>query len=171
MVDEDNNDVQPGQEGELWLQGPVIFRGYHNNPTADKDSFENGWYKTGDVGVFKNGLFYIVDRRKELIKYKGMQVAPAELEALLISHEDILDAAVIGVDGEGTEVPRAYVVADPKKISEQQIKDFVKKNVAQYKQLRGGVVFLPEIPKSPSGKILRKDLRVLAKKEAPKAKL
>jgi len=100
-----------------------------------------------------------------------MQVAPAELEALLISHDDILDAAVIGVEGEGTEVPRAYVVADPKKISEQQIKDFVKKNVAQYKQLRGGVVFLPEIPKSPSGKILRKDLRAAAKKETPKAKL
>ena len=171
MVDEENKDVEPGQEGELWLKGPVIFRGYHNNPVADRDSFEDGWYKTGDVGVFKNNLFYIVDRRKELIKYKGMQVAPAELEALLISHDDILDAAVIGVEGEGTEVPRAYVVADPKKISEQQIKDFVKKNVAQYKQLRGGVVFLPEIPKSPSGKILRKDLRAAAKKETPKAKL
>jgi acyl-CoA synthetase (AMP-forming)/AMP-acid ligase II len=173
MVDEDNQDVAPGAEGELWLQGPVIFRGYHNNPVADRDSFENGWYKTGDVGVFKNGLFYIVDRRKELIKYKGMQVAPAELEALLISHDDILDAAVIGVEAEGTEVPRAYVVADPKKISEQQIKDFVKKNMAGYKQLRGGVVFMAEIPKSPSGKILRKDLRVIAKAEAaaPKAKL
>lgn len=173
MVDEENKDVEPGQEGELWLQGPVIFKGYHNNPAADADSFEDGWYNTGDVGVFKkeNSLFYIVDRRKELIKYKAMQVAPAELEALLISHDDILDAAVIGVEGEGTEVPRAYVVADKNKISEQDIKDFVKKNVAGYKQLRGGVIFLSEIPKSPSGKILRKDLRAAAKLENTKAKL
>jgi acyl-coenzyme A synthetase/AMP-(fatty) acid ligase len=100
-----------------------------------------------------------------------MQVAPAELEALLVSHPDILDAAVIGVESEGTEVPRAYVVADPKQINEQAVKDFVKKNAAQYKQLRGGVVFIEAIPKSASGKILRKDLRAMAKKEVPKAKL
>ena len=102
---------------------------------------------------------------QELIKYKGLQVAPAELEALLISHPDIADAAVIGVDGGGTELPRAYVVADKKKISEAQIQDFVRDNAATHKQLRGGVVFLQAIPKSPSGKILRKDLRILAQKE------
>ena len=95
-------------------------------------------------------------------------MAPAELEALLLSHPQILDAAVIGVDSpaEHTEVPRAYVVADKSKISEAQIKDFVKSNVAPYKQLRGGVVFIDAIPKSPSGKILRKDLRIMAKEEA-----
>lgn len=101
-------------------------------------------------------------------------MAPAELEALLISHDLIADAAVIGVDGtgndEGTEVPRAYVVADQSKISEGQIKDFVKANAAKHKQLRGGVIFLGEIPKSASGKILRKDLRILAKRDF-KAKL
>jgi 4-coumarate--CoA ligase len=103
---------------------------------------------------------------QELIKYKGLQVAPAELEALLLSHPLIADAAVIGVPGNDTELPRAYVVADQKKISGEEIKEFVKKNVSGYKQLRGGVIFLPEIPKSPSGKILRKDLRVMAQKEA-----
>ena len=108
---------------------------------------------------------------QELIKYKGLQVAPAELEALLISHPQIQDAAVIGVEAEGTEVPRAYVVADPKEISEQQIKNFVKENVAQYKQLRGGVVFMDAIPKSPAGKILRKDLRELVKKEQLRSRL
>jgi hypothetical protein len=88
-----------------------------------------------------------------LIKYKGIQVAPAELEALLISHPDIADAAVIGVEAEGTEVPRAYVVADQKKMSAEKIAAFVKENVASYKQLRGGVIFLDVIPKSPSGKV------------------
>lgn len=103
-----------------------------------------------------------------MIKYKGLQVAPAELEAHLISHDLILDAAVIGVpapDGSGNELPRAYVVADKNKMNEQQIKDFVKGSFAQHKQLRGGVVYLSAIPKSPSGKILRRELRLLAKKE------
>ena len=105
---------------------------------------------------------------QELIKYKGIQVAPAELEALLLSHDLINDAAVIGVpapDGSGNELPRAYVVADKSTITEQQIKDYVKQNLAQHKQLRGGVIWLDAIPKSPSGKILRRELRELAKKE------
>jgi len=119
-------------------------------------------------------MFYVVDRKKELIKYKGLQVAPAELEALLLSHPLVLDAAVIGVpapDGSGNELPRAYVVADRSKIDEAAIKDFVKSNAAQYKQLRGGVVYLDAIPKTASGKILRKDLREMAKLEAEAASL
>lgn len=167
LVDDDGNDVEVGKPGEVLVQGPVVCQGYHKNEAANKESFTGDWFHTGDIAEFRNGLFYIVDRKKELIKYKGLQVAPAELEALLLSHPDILDAAVIGVDTEdGTnEVPRAYVVADPKKINEAAIKDYVKNNVASHKQLRGGVIFMKEIPKSPSGKILRKDLRVLAKKE------
>jgi 4-coumarate--CoA ligase len=106
---------------------------------------------------------------QELIKYKGLQVAPAELEALLLSHPKILDAAVIGIDVPGTEIPRAYVVTGGD-LTEKEIKAFVKEHVADYKQLRGGVVFIDAIPKSPSGKILRKDLRELAKK-GPTAKL
>jgi len=169
IVDENSNDVEPGQEGELLLSGPVVFRGYHNNPEANKDAFDSdGFFRTGDVGVFKNGLFYIVDRKKELIKYKGNQVAPAELEAFLISHPDIADAAVIGIEAEGTEVPRAYVVADQTKISAAQIEKHVKDHLSSHKQLRGGVVFLDAIPKSASGKILRKDLRLLAKETKSK---
>jgi 4-coumarate--CoA ligase len=96
-----------------------------------------------------------------------MQIAPAELEALLLKHEDILDAAVIGVPSdEGTsEVPRAYVVADKSRITAEQIKDYVRSNAAPHKQLRGGCIFLDAIPKSPAGKILRKDLRELAKRQ------
>ncbi|PSN69038.1 4-coumarate-CoA ligase-like protein [Corynespora cassiicola Philippines] len=167
IIDDDGNDVEPGFPGEVLIKGPVVCKGYHKNPSANKEAFTGDWFYTGDIAEFRNGLFYIVDRKKELIKYKGLQVAPAELEALLVNHPDILDAAVIGVDtDDGTnEVPRAYVVADKKKITEEAIKEYVKKNVASHKQLRGGVVFLDAIPKSPSGKILRKDLRVLAKRE------
>jgi 4-coumarate--CoA ligase len=167
IVDDDGRDVEPGRPGEVLVKGPVVCKGYYQNEEANKENFSGEWFCTGDIAEFRNGLFYIVDRKKELIKYKGLQVAPAELEALLLNHDDILDAAVIGVEIEdGTsEAPRAYVVADQKKISGQQIVEYVKAHVANHKQLRGGVVFLDVIPKSPSGKILRKDLRVLAKRE------
>ena len=167
IVDDDGKDVEPGKPGEVLVKGPVVCKGYYQNGAANEEAFTDDWFHTGDIAEFRDGLFYIVDRKKELIKYKGLQVAPAELEALLLNHDDILDAAVIGVDADGgtNEVPRAYVVADAKTISGQQIIDYVKKNVASHKQLRGGVVYLDAIPKSPSGKILRKDLRILAKRE------
>ncbi|KAG9205350.1 hypothetical protein G6514_008929 [Epicoccum nigrum] len=167
IVDDDGRDVEPGKPGEVLVKGPVVCKGYYQNEAANNEAFTDDWFHTGDIAEFRNGLFYIVDRKKELIKYKGLQVAPAELEALLLNHDDILDAAVIGVDADGgtNEVPRAYVVADKAKISGQQIVKYVKENVASHKQLRGGVVFLDAIPKSPSGKILRKDLRLLAKRE------
>ncbi|KAI1840584.1 hypothetical protein JX266_013188 [Neoarthrinium moseri] len=171
LIDEDGKSVEQGKEGEILVRGPLVIKGYWKNPKADAESFKDGWFHTGDIGVFRDGWLYIVDRKKELIKYKGTQVAPAELEAILLSHPKILDAAVIGVAGDGTELPRAYVVADPKQISADEIKGFVAKQVAKYKQLRGGVVFIQAIPKSPSGKILRKDLRLLAKKESQPAKL
>ncbi|KAF2829715.1 4-coumarate-CoA ligase-like protein [Ophiobolus disseminans] len=166
LVDDDGKDVEPGQPGEVLVKGPVVCKGYYENDAANKEAFTGDWFHTGDIAVFLNGLFYIVDRKKELIKYKGLQVAPAELEALLLSHPDILDAAVIGVEvDDGTnEVPRAYVVADSTKIDAKGIVAFVKGKVANHKQLRGGVVFLDAVPKSPAGKILRKDLRVLAKR-------
>jgi len=172
MVDDDDKDVEPGQPGEMWCKGPIVTQGYWKNDKANKDSFKQGWFCTGDIGVFKDGFFFIVDRKKELIKYKGNQVAPAELEALLLSHPKILDAAVIGVPGEGTEVPRAYIVANPQEISEQQILEWFKtQGVARYKFLRGGVKFIEAIPKSPTGKILRKMLRDQAKAEFQTSKL
>ncbi|KAH8661429.1 hypothetical protein BGZ60DRAFT_413175 [Tricladium varicosporioides] len=173
LVDDDGIDVKGGQPGELLVKGPVVTKGYYGNALATRDSFTDGWFCTGDIGIWKNGLPYIVDRKKELIKYKGLQVAPAELEALLLSHPKIADAAVIGVDTAATEVPRAYVVKGPGgEVTEEEILEFVKGQVADYKRLRGGVVFLDVVPKSPSGKILRKDLRELAKKDrVVKAKL
>ncbi|KAI1331011.1 acetyl-CoA synthetase-like protein [Xylariaceae sp. FL0255] len=171
IVDDDEKDVKPGEPGEIWVKGPVVTKGYWKNDKANSEAFHDGWFRTGDIGTFKDGYFYIVDRKKELIKYKGSQVAPAELEAKLLAHPKILDVAVIGVQGEDTEVPRAYVVANQKEISAKEIMDWLGKQVASYKQLRGGVVFLDAIPKSASGKILRKDLREMAKRDSPSAKL
>ncbi|KAI4632618.1 uncharacterized protein J4E87_002092 [Alternaria ethzedia] len=168
LVDDEGGDVEQGMAGEVLVKGPVVCKGYYQNEEADREAFtHDGWFHTGDIAEFRNGMFYIVDRKKELIKYKGLQVAPAELEAVLLSHPLVLDAAVIGVltDDGTNEVPRAYVVADKSKISSEDVIEFVKGKVAGHKQLRGGVIFLDEIPKSPAGKILRKDLRALAERE------
>ncbi|KAL9115668.1 MAG: hypothetical protein Q9227_000036 [Pyrenula ochraceoflavens] len=165
VIDDEGVDVKPGEAGELCCKGPIITKGYYKRPDATAAAFfEDGWFRTGDIGLVKDSLVYIVDRKKELIKYKGLQVAPAELEGLLLSHPLIADAAVIGVPGEGTELPRAYIVADQAKISGAEVVAYVKANVASHKQLRGGVVFIDSIPKSASGKILRKDLRICAQK-------
>lgn len=178
-------EVAVGEVGELYMKGPNVFQGYHNNPSATADCLSSdGWFRTGDVGYQdKNGNFYITDRVKELIKYKGFQVAPAELEGILVDHEAIDDVAVIGVESEahGTEVPVAYIVRSAKSkasgISAEQeaanIIQWLDGKVAYHKRLRGGVRFIDAIPKSVSGKILRRVLKQQAKEEAaaPKAKL
>ena len=167
IIDENDKDISDSSRGEMLIGGPLIAPGYHNKPEITAESFVDGWYHTGDIGLAEENRHYIVDRKKELIKYKGQQVAPAELEALLTSHERIADAAVIGiwVEEQDTEVPKAYIVSK-REISAQEIIDFVKNELAPYKQLRGGVEFVDEIPKSASGKILRKELRDRGKKTA-----
>jgi acyl-CoA synthetase (AMP-forming)/AMP-acid ligase II len=138
------------------------MKGYLNNPEATAITIDDdGWLHTGDIGhVDADGHFYIVDRLKELIKYKGFQVPPAELEALLLTHPAVADAAVIGIpDVEAGELPKGYVVLKPGvEASEDEIKGFVADAVASYKQLRI-VEFIDTIPKSASGKILRRELR------------
>jgi len=171
-IDEEDSDVEPGKPGELIVQGDIVTNGYYNNPKATKESFRDGWFYTGDIAVERDGKFYIVDRKKEIFKYKGLQVAPAEIEGLLDTHPKIQEAAVVGVPQSGDgEVPRAYVVADPLVISEDEIKRFVLEKLAPYKQLRGGVVFVDELPKSAIGKILRRELREQAKREMRTSKL
>ncbi|KAH7148520.1 hypothetical protein EDB81DRAFT_465225 [Dactylonectria macrodidyma] len=162
--------------GELWLTGPTIMRGYWRNAAATNEVFVidgdgTRWLRTGDVAYveeFASGtLFHIVDRVKELIKVKGLQVAPAELEALLLERDDVADAAVIGVTINGEEVPRGYIVKTPnaKDTTEDDIASWLAARVARHKWLVGGVVFIDAIPKIPSGKILRKTLRERAKRE------
>jgi acyl-CoA synthetase (AMP-forming)/AMP-acid ligase II len=171
LVDpETGEEVGPGGRGELWVKGPNVMAGYLNNAEATAATLDDeGYLHTGDVAeVTPDGVFFIVDRVKELIKYKGYQVPPAELEALLLTHEGIADAAVIGVkDDEGEEVPKAFVVrqASAPELSEDEVMAFVADRIAPHKKVRV-VEFIDEIPKSASGKILRKDLRA---REAAKA--
>ncbi|KAF9323206.1 putative fatty-acid--CoA ligase FadD10 [Linnemannia elongata] len=162
---ETRQDVTPGDSGEVWVRGPNVMKGYRNNAKATRETIDSeGWLHTGDIAIVdSNENFFIVDRLKELIKYKGFQVAPAELEAVLLTHPQILDAAVIGIDKkeQATEVPLAFVVRRSSALTENQIIEFVTSRVANHKKLRGGVQFVDAIPKSASGKILRKNLRSL----------
>ena len=162
-------EVAPGELGELLVRGPQVMKGYYNNPEATAEAItEGGWLHTGDiVRMDPDGYVWVLDRKKELIKYKGFQVPPAELEGLLLEHPIVSDAAVIGKsDDEAGEVPKAFVVckqgANP---SEQDLMDFVASKVASFKRIRE-VEFVDAIPKNPSGKILR---RVLIEQERAKS--
>jgi acyl-CoA synthetase (AMP-forming)/AMP-acid ligase II len=151
------------QDGELCFRGPQVMRGYLNAPEATAQMLDaDGWLHSGDIGhVDDDGYFYVVDRVKELIKYKGLQVAPAELEAVLHSHPAIADAAVVRIpDEQAGEVPKAFVVATAE-LSAQEVIDYVAARVAPHKKVRA-VEFIDQIPKSPSGKILR---RMLTKRD------
>ena len=155
-------DVAPGERGEILIRGPQVMRGYLKRPDATADTIdENGWLHTGDVAkVDEEERVYIVDRVKELIKYKGHQVAPAELEAILRSHPKIGDAAVIpSPDEEAGEVPKAFVVKAPESddLTAAEVMAFVAERVAPQKKVRR-VAFTDEIPKTASGKILRREL-------------
>lgn len=151
--------------GELLCRGPNVMVGYLGNPEATADTLEpDGFMHTGDiVTVDAGGVFQVVDRLKELIKYKGYQVPPAELEALLLSHPQIADVAVIGLpDEEAGEIPKAFVVpVAGASLTEAEVISFVAEQVAPYKKVRS-VEFIEAVPKSASGKILRKDLRATA---------
>ncbi|XP_058056983.1 uncharacterized protein LOC131208313 [Anopheles bellator] len=149
----------PNQRGELCFKGSLIMKGYVG---LDKPIDEDGWLHTGDIGYYDDDKeFFIVDRIKELIKYKGFQVPPAELEAILLENPKISDAAVIGVpDERAGELPLAFVVREyGEQITEREVIDFVASRVSEQKQLHGGVRFVDEIPKTASGKILRRELR------------
>ena len=156
-------DVGPGDRGELWVRGPQVMKGYLNNQAATDETIDaEGWLHTGDVAVVdEQGRYTVVDRVKELIKYKGYQVAPAELEAVLVGHPEIADAAVIGVKDEesGEELPKAFVVRTPgSALTEDAIMAYMAEKVAPHKKIRL-VEFIDAVPKSAAGKILRKELK------------
>jgi len=155
-------DLGVDEDGEMWIRGPQVMRGYLNNPTATALTLDDdGWLHTGDIGhVDDEGHVYVVDRLKELIKYKGFQVPPAELEALLLTHPAVADAAVVGLpDDEAGEIPAAYIVLRPGAVATaEEIQAYVAERVASYKQIRL-LTFIDAVPKSASGKILRRVLR------------
>jgi acyl-CoA synthetase (AMP-forming)/AMP-acid ligase II len=162
-------DLGPNQSGEIWLRGPNIMQGYLNQPEASRNTVDaEGWLHTGDIGyIDEEGYLYIVDRIKELIKYKGLQIAPAELEATLLAHPSVADAAVIGrADAEAGEVPKAFVVLKTPVLAEELL-EFVAAKVAPYKRIRK-LEIVDQIPKSASGKILR---RVLIEQDRTKLEL
>ncbi|MGW0546058.1 4-coumarate--CoA ligase family protein [Streptomyces altiplanensis] len=171
-LDDPGKDVGVGEEGEIAIRGPQVMKGYLGRPDATAAMIDaDGWVHTGDVGrTDADGWLFVVDRVKELIKYKGFQVAPAELEALLLTHEDIADAAVIGVyDADGNEVPMAYVVPQPSaRLTEDDVTAYVAERVAPYKKVRR-VAFLTSVPRAASGKILRRELRALRAREGDRA--
>ncbi|WP_338703659.1 4-coumarate--CoA ligase family protein [Streptomyces sp. Q6] len=160
-LDDPGKDAAPGEPGEVLIRGPQVMKGYLGRPQATVDMIDrDGWVHTGDVGeVDADGWLFVVDRVKELIKYKGFQVAPAELEALLLTHDAIADAAVIGVtDEDGNEIPKAFVVRSDPALSEDEVRAYVAERVAPYKKVRR-VTFIDGVPRAASGKILRRQLR------------
>ncbi|KAL2802038.1 hypothetical protein BJX63DRAFT_416020 [Aspergillus granulosus] len=184
MVDAQLAEGGSSLPGEIWCRGPNVTPGYYNNAEATKGAFhrdEDGtsWFRTGDIGIIDaEGYITIQDRIKEMIKYKGLQVIPSELEGKLIDHPDVADAAVVGVwvDEKATELPAAFVTLrsgiDGKEVEEvvRGIQTWLNARIANHKRLRGGVHVVESIPKSPSGKILRRELKQRLKAAGEKAR-
>lgn len=151
--------------GELMIRSPSIMLGYLKNPIeTQKVLGEDGWLRTGDIGSYdNNGDFYITDRAKEMIKVQANQVAPAELEEILRSHAQVLDVAVVGVKhAKFGEAPKAFIVRrGDQRLTSTEIQEYIAKRCSKFKWLVGGVQFIDEVPKNPSGKILRRELKRL----------
>ncbi|GMR44957.1 hypothetical protein PMAYCL1PPCAC_15152 [Pristionchus mayeri] len=162
IVDISSGAILPtGKAGEICVKGPTVMKGYLGREEATRECIKDGWMHTGDIGYCDaEGDLFIIDRLKELIKVKGLQVPPAELEDILLSHPSIQDAAVIGIpDSKAGELPKAYIVKSDPKLTAEIVYNYVKEKVSSYKNLNGGVEFIEVIPKSAAGKILRRVLR------------
>lgn len=171
VVDPENGKViGPNNSGELWIKTEILMNGYYKNPDATKSTIdEEGWLHSGDIGYFDDdGELFIIDRLKDLIKYRGYQISPGEIESVLTTHPAVREVAVIGVSHPtDDEHPIAYVTKMPgTKVTEQELVDFVANNMMDRCRLRGGVVFLEAFPYTGSGKIARKELKAMAKKLA-----
>ena len=169
VINLDTGEALPaGEEGELCVKGPQVMQGYLDLPEKTAECLtDDGWLLTGDIAkIDEDGYVYITDRLKELIKYKGFQVAPAELEEVLCSHPGVADATVIPVpDDEAGELPRAYVVRKSDTVTQESVLDYVADRVAPHKKIRGGIVFIEAIPKTASGKILRREIVAIDREE------
>ncbi len=166
VLDANENEVAPGELGELVMRGPQIMQGYWKSPDATAAVLRDGWYWSGDiVRTDELGLYYVVDRRKEMIKYKGFSIAPAEVESVLLEHPAVRDCGVVGrTDEEGEEIPCAFVVLRDTEVAtketESGLQEFVAERLTRYKMPRE-VHFVPSLPRTASGKILRRELRKL----------
>ena len=166
ILDENDKEVAPGEIGELVMRGPQIMLGYWKSPDATAAVLRDGWYWSGDVvRVDEQGLYYVVDRRKEMMKYKGFSIAPAEVEGVLLEHPAVRDCGVVSrVDDAGEEIPCAFVVLRPEYLETEEtsasLRDFVAQRLSSYKMTRE-IHYVQSIPRTASGKILRRDLRKL----------
>jgi acyl-coenzyme A synthetase/AMP-(fatty) acid ligase len=166
VLDENCNEVATGELGELVMRGPQFMLGYWKSPEATEAVLRDGWYWSGDVvRVDGQGLYYVVDRRKEMMKYRGFSIAPAEVEGVLLEHAAVRDCGVVSrVDGEGEEIPCAFVVLRNGFLETEDtstsLREFVGERLCNYKMPRE-VHYVQSIPRTPSGKILRRDLRKL----------
>lgn len=160
VVPRPNAELGSGQAvGEILVKGPQLMTGYFNNVTATEESFEDGWLKTGDIGYFKDGEVYLVDRAKDLIKVNGWQVSPAEVENALLEYDGVQDAGVVGVGEDVSEHPVACVVVQNTDVTAETLKIHLRARLASYKVSMTEICFVDSIPKNPSGKILRNRLR------------
>jgi long-chain acyl-CoA synthetase len=167
-LETEERELEAGEIGELYVKGPHIMKGYWKAPEETARVLRDGWLATGDIArMDREGYVYIVDRKKEMIKYKGFAVAPAEVEAVLFQHAAVADCAVIGKpDVEAGEIPKALVILRPgEEVAPEALMEFVESRVAGYKKIRE-VEFVTSIPKTSSGKVLR---RVLIEAERLKA--
>ncbi|XP_015173331.1 PREDICTED: 4-coumarate--CoA ligase 1-like [Polistes dominula] len=168
IIDLDNGQsLGPNKTGEILVKSITMMNGYYNNPQANKDAIDaDGWLHTGDLGYYdEDGEIFIVDRLKETLKYRSIQVSPWEIESFLLKHPDVVDVAVVGVPHlVDDEHPIAFVTKVPNsKVTERELQEFVAKNMTDQYHLRGGVKFLEKMPYTNSGKIARKDLKIMAK--------
>ncbi len=164
VVDENGNDVRPGEIGELVMRGPQFMQGYWKAPETTESVLRDGWYWSGDIVRYDEcGLYYVVDRRKEMIKYKGFSIAPAEVESVMLEHPSVRDCGVVSrTDSTGQEIPCAFVVLregeSPNQQTAEQLQAFIAERLTHYKMPRE-VYFLQSLPRTASGKILRRELR------------
>jgi acyl-CoA synthetase (AMP-forming)/AMP-acid ligase II len=167
LIDDLGKDVTTDNtHGEAWVRSTQVMTSYYGNPAAALDAMPEAWLRTGDICYVSSGKWYVVGRKKELIKVSGWQVAPAELEAVLICHPKIFDAAVVGVKTGDNEAPRAFLVRIPGVgdadseggLGEAEVRTFMRERLAKYKSLDGGIVFVDAIPKNAMGKTEKKKL-------------
>jgi len=161
IVDDDGNEVPIGTPGEIWTRGPAVIRGFWKDPEQTKNAITNGWFKTGDIGRFDEDRYlYILDRKKDMIISGGENIYTKEIEDVLHAHPAVLEAAVIGVPDPawGESVKGIVVLREGKRATDTELIDFCKDNLARYKRPRS-IEFVSELPKNPSGKILKRQLR------------
>ncbi len=170
IVDDEGNPLPIGERGELVIKGPQVMKGYWQRPEATADVLKDGWLHTGDIArMDADGFLYIVDRKKDMVLVSGFNVYPAEIEDALAKHPGVLESGVIGVpDGDTGEAVRAYVIKKDPALTESVLREHCRNYLAAYK-IPKQIVFCTELPKTPVGKVLRKDLRALALKEMNKA--